>query len=518
MDNRLAAALCAVFLAAPAAAQLESLKGRDLSLPSIDIIRSRANGPDAAAPTFTPVKYKQEEGPGWQNPALGRLIPQRPPNLKEAQVTQLIDRLARYDAGRNNGKLTLTKDQITAIVVRLVQIDVNFVDTVDAKKWDGIIKATGDVMEMSYAKEKSWDKAVESGIDAAAKALKDPHTIYFNEQQLQAFMDSMKGSFVGIGASIAADPKGLKLEFIYPGSGAEAAGIKAGDIITAVDGVSIAGQSPEDIVKKLRGDEGSTLTVTVERNGQAQKPVVVTRKQVKMPTAFSKMAASGIGYVYWNQFGEDSDTVVLSHVRRLKAQGAKSVILDVRGNPGGLVDSVASIASEFLKNGQEIVSFRKQGKVVYKNITDGNGEFVDMPVAVLVDEGSASASEILAAAVQDQRKGYAVIGSRSYGKGTQQAILPGGGSDNGGLKITQTRWHRPNGGNIDAQHDPATGEKLPGTGGVMPDIEVAVPEDQARDVAQQTAYELMGRPSPKKVADPVLEKAVEVLGNATKAG
>ncbi|MBI5596091.1 MAG: S41 family peptidase [Elusimicrobia bacterium] len=516
MDNRLLAALCAALMAAPAAAQMEGLKGRDLSLPSMDIIRARAHGPNGGAPTFTPVKYKVEEGPAWEDPNLRRLVPQKPPNLKEAQVTALIDRLAKYDASQHGGKLTLTRDQVTAIVVRLVQIDVNFVDTVDAQKWDGIIKATGDAMEMSYGKSKSWDKAVEDGIVTAVKALKDPHTIYFNEQQLKAFMDSMKGTFVGIGASIAKDPKGLKLEFIYPGSGAEAAGIKAGDIVTAIDGVPVAGQTPEDIAKKLRGDEGTTVSVTVERGGKAQRPVLVTRKQVKMPTAFSKMAAPGVGYVYWNQFGEDSDATVLAHVRRLKAQGAKSVIMDVRGNPGGLVDSVASIASEFLKDGQEIVSFRKQGKVVYKNIADGNGEFADMPVAVLTDEGSASASEILAATMQDQRKGYAVIGSRSYGKGTQQAILPG--ADEGGLKITQSRWHRPNGGNIDAQHDPATGEKVDGTGGVMPDVEVAVSEDQARDIAQQTAYELIGRPSPKKVADPVLEKAVEVLSNATKAG
>ena len=153
---------------------------------------------------------------------------------------------------------------------------------------------------------------------------------------------------------------------------------------------------------------------------------------------------------------------------------------------------------------------------MFKHVADGNGEFANMPVTVLVDEGSASASEIMAATMQDQRKGYAVIGSRSYGKGTQQAILPG--ADKGGLKITQSRWHGPNGANIDAQHDPATGEKVKGTGGVMPDIDVPVSEAAARDIAQQTAYELMGRPVPNRVADPVLEKAIEVLTNAGKNG
>lgn len=508
MNKNKSMALCAALLLAV------NLSAGELLMPSFSSIKTSAFGRSPAAPAFTPASYTTETGPAWQGDSiLGRMVPQPPPNLKQEQVAALIQRLVDHERTKT-GKVTLTKPDVQALVTRLVQIDTHFVDPVDAKKWDAIMKAVGDEMTASYDKNKKWDGAVERGIVTAVTALKDPHTIYFNEAQLKAFMDMMKGSFVGIGASIAEDPKGLKLDFIYPDSGAEKAGIKAGDIIVEVNGAPIAGQKADEIVKKLRGDEGTKLTVTVERDGQKLPPMLVTRKTVKMPTAFSKSLAGGVGYVYWNQFGDDSDTVVLSHVRRLKANGAKSIILDVRGNPGGLVTSVASIASEFVKNGQEIVSFRRQGQVVFKHVAQGDGEFADMPVAVLTDGGSASASEILAAALQDQRKGYVVIGSQSYGKGTQQTILPG--NDKGGLKITESRWHRPNGGNIDAQHDTATGEKVPGTGGVTPDISVALPEDQAHKIAQQTAYELMGRKVASPVADPVLEKAVEVLSGATK--
>ena len=508
MNKNSLLALSVALLSAP------SLSSAQLLVPSFGSIRQDALGRDSAAPRFIPAKYTTETGPAWQgDTVLGRMVPQPPPNLKQEQVAALIQALVDHERAAT-GKVTLSKQDVQALVTRLVQIDTHFVDPVDAKKWDAITKAVAAEMNASYDKNKKWDGAVERGVVTAVTALKDPHTIYFNEAQLKAFMEMMKGSFVGIGAAIAEDPKGLKLDFIYPDSGAEKAGIKAGDTIVEVNGASTAGQKPEEIAKKLRGDEGTTVSVTVERGGQKLPPMLVTRRTVKMPTAFSKSLPGGVGYVYWNQFGDDSDTVVLSHVRRLKANGAKSIILDVRGNPGGLVTSVASIASEFVKDGQEIVSFRRQGQVVFKHVAQGDGEFSDLPVAVLTDGGSASASEILAATLQDQRKGYVVIGSQSYGKGTQQTILPG--ADKGGLKITESRWHRPNGGNIDAQHDTATGEKVPGTGGVTPDISVAVPEDQAHKIAQQTAYDLMGRPAPNRVADPVLDKAVEVLSSATK--
>jgi carboxyl-terminal processing protease len=502
--------LLALLLTAPAGAA-------ELTMPSFGAIRAKAYSSEGAAPRFIPAAYRTENGPAWEDPYLRQIAPKPPPNLDQSQVSALIQRLVDFERAQNGGKVTLKKEQVQALVVRLVQMDTHFVDQIDAKKWDGILKGAGDAMEASYKASKGdWDKTIEVGVTAAVKGLKDPHSVYFTPEELKAFMESMKGTFVGIGAGIAEDPKGLKLETIYPGSGAEAAGVKPGDILTHVNGAPIAGMATGDIIKQLRGDENTVVTVTVERGGVPQKPIKITRKAVKMPTAFSKMAAPGVGYVYWNQFGDGSDTAVLDHVRRLKGQGAKSVILDVRGNPGGLVSSVSAIASEFMKDGQEIVSFRRQGQVVFKHVARGDGQFADMPVAVLTDGGSASASEILAATMQDQRKGYSVIGSQSYGKGTQQSILPG--ADEGGLKITESRWHRPNGGNIDGKHDPVTGETLKGTGGVMPDVTVQVPEDQATKIAQQTANELMGRPVQNRVADPVLEKAVEVLTNAGKAG
>jgi carboxyl-terminal processing protease len=450
-----------------------------------------------------PVKFKIVPGPAAEEPEI-------PPNLGEDQVNALLGRLGEIE-GAAQGRQTHTEDHVRRLVIGLVTIDIKFVDPISKERWGAVLKDMGDLAEAEFGKKTSdWDEVVDHMLQKAVSDLKEPHTIYMNPAQSKAFRNSLSGKVSGIGALVSPDPQGLRLDTLLPGSGAEAAGLQDGDLVTHVGGKPVAGLPVDQIVQKLLGEPGTKVLVGVSRGGLAQKPVNVTRRSVAVPNAFSRMAAPGIGYVYFKQFQNETGDKVVSMIEGLRAQGARSVILDVRGNGGGLVTAVALIASEFFKDKEDIVSFKHQGMVAWRAVTDGDGKFASMPVVVLVDKNSASASEILSSAVQDEREGISVIGSRTYGKGTEQTVLPQG--QDRSLKITENRWYSPADRSIDASHDKETGMEIPGTGGVVPDLVVDVPEEQSAKVMKEIILRLFGKEVPEPAAqDPVLEKAVEVL-------
>ncbi|MFA6030240.1 MAG: S41 family peptidase [Elusimicrobiota bacterium] len=450
----------------------------------------------------------------------GVMKAQMPPNITEEQANDLMARVIGI-MEKVDRKESLSDQQVARLMQGLMMIDSKFVDPISTERWDAILKDMGDLAEKEYAgKGRNWDTVIDHMLQSAMTALKEPHSVYMDPAQAKMLSDSMSGTLIGIGVGVSSDTKGMKLDTIYPGSGAEKAGLREGDVIVWVRDVgqgkvgrSLAGLKLDDAVKLVRGEEGTIVEVKVLRGSETVGPIPVTRSKVELPNVFSKMAAPGIGYVYLLQFSQKSDERVLGAVRELRGKGAKSVILDVRGNPGGIVQMVASIVSEFFKDGDLIVAFKHQGKTAFQAVTEGNGEFVDVPVVVLVDDGSASASEILSGAIQDKRPGYAVIGSRSYGKGTEQVILPQ--LDGRALKITENRWYTPNDRNIAAQADPKTGLEMPGTGGVVPNLTVEVSEDQRGKIMKSIMQDLFGRKQEgERPRDPVLEKAIEVLSGA----
>ncbi|MFA6093293.1 MAG: S41 family peptidase [Elusimicrobiota bacterium] len=484
----------------------------EMGYTSFKDIRAQVRAGKGAAPvigSIVPVKFRVEEGPVVE-PA-GDVL-----HIKDSQVAAFVQRLIDIEV-KVNGVETLTDAHVDRIVDGIVAMDIRFVDPIPTERWDAILKAMGDLMEKEYGKKtgkapsktQDWDVLVDRMLKKAVEELKEPHSWYMDPAQVKAFREEMAGTVTGIGAGVSADPKGMKLDVIYPGSGAEAAGLLAGDVIIKVNGVPMAGHPIDDVIKRVRGDEGTTVNIQVLRNGKPMRPVKVVRKTIEQPNVFSKMAAPKIGYVYLSEFNQKSDEKVLNAMDALRAQGAKSFILDLRSDPGGLVTVVAEILSQFLSDGEAIVAFKHQGQVDSKVIAEGDGRFVEFPLVVLVDDSSASASEIMAAGIQDLRGGPVIIGSRSYGKGTQQIILPQ--KDGRALKITENRWYSPHDRHIDAKHD-AEGNEIPGTGGVAPNISVEVPKEQAEKVMEQIVLELTGRPVPEpRVKDPVLEKAVEVL-------
>jgi carboxyl-terminal processing protease len=392
----------------------------------------------------------------------------------------------------------------------LQEIDAFYVDPIEREQWDAILKAMGDKAAAEYPKNGDWDTTLDDMFNAGLKLLKDPHTDYWNPEQTQDMKEEDQGSFVGIGATLSTTTLGVRIKSVFPKSGAKAAGIRIGDIITSADGTSLAGMPLNDAIKRLRGQEGTFVQVGVMRHGRTLPAIKIGRAVVNVPQVLVKMAADRIGYVYLAEFGDKSDEQVIKSVDRLIAQGAKALILDLRGDPGGRVSCVAKIASEFLKNGEPIVSFAHQDMLSQEYITDGDGKFARLPLVVLVDKNSASASEIMAGAMKDLRKGIVVIGSHTYGKGSEQTLIP---SEDGlrTLHITINHNLTPKGRSLDAKHDPKTGEEIHTTGGVEPNVVVPVSDKREDQILENIMDEMMQAPVNHPVSDPALKKAIEVL-------
>ncbi|MFA5137870.1 MAG: S41 family peptidase [Elusimicrobiota bacterium] len=462
---------------------------------------------------IAPAKYKAVENPGYVDPDT-----QPPPNLKLDQVKALLRRMAQIEMAQRGENadpkdLSITQEDVNRLVGRLAQIDRQFVDPIAPKTWDLIFTKMGEAAEKGFdVKKKNWPTTIDTMLKAAVKELKNPHTVYWNKEEFKRFQESMKGTFAGIGVTFKKDGT---IDIVFPDSPAAKAGLKGGDKITSVDGKPVEGKTLEEIRALVRGESGTDVRIGVNRNGKPVEPLKVTRGAVQMRSVMAKMVDKDTGYVYFTQFGEEGDTdkQIFDAVKALQKKGAKKLILDVRGNPGGSVGTVSSIASEFLPDGAPIVSFKKQGQEQWRTVTDGKGMFADMPVVALVDGGSASASEILAGAFQDHMKlRPVIIGSQSYGKGSAQSVLPE--KTGQALKITGSRWFTPNDRTIDAKHDPETGEKVPGTGGVKPDVSVEVSDADQEKLAEQRFRALNGAPVADPIADPVIEKAIEVLKQA----
>ncbi|MDD5628673.1 MAG: S41 family peptidase [Elusimicrobia bacterium] len=458
------------------------------------------------APVFMQAAFRQVPNPGYQDPSQ---LP--PPTLTDEQI-ELLTRgmiaaeVATFPRGTKPGKVTLRlrEEDVMRVLGNCVAIDQNYVDTIPKEVWDKAIADMNMTAAREYSKTKDWEHTANAMIKVAMGKMLDPFSVYWDQEEFKQFRDSSNNSFVGIGAILKEDGT---IDMLVPGGPAEKAGLKAGDKIVNVDGTAV--NTSEEVIKKTLGKEGVAVNVQVQRQGQLLAPIKIVRGQVTTRNVYSKMAAPGVGYVYWGQFSPDCDKEIIAAIAALKEKGARKLVIDVRANPGGTVDSVSSIVSEFMKDRQAIVSFKRQGQVMYTNVTDGNGRFLDMPVVVLVNGGSASASEILAGAFQDVR-GPVIVGSRSYGKGTMQSIVP----DRQGraLKLTIGRWYTPRDRSIDASHDPVTKEKIQGTGGVVPDYLIVMSEEAERAIMKQLYREVQGAaPDGAPVPDPVLQKGLELL-------
>ncbi|TWH59785.1 carboxyl-terminal processing protease [Desulfitobacterium sp. LBE] len=293
-----------------------------------------------------------------------------------------------------------------------------------------------------------------SSVEEMLKRLDDPHTVFFTQKEYQNFLNSMDLSFSGIGVYIELEPRGLEIVGIIPGSPAEEAKLKTGDIIAQVGGQSLAGLSQDAATTLIKGPEGTTIDIVVLR-GEERLSLKVARRAVEVPTVSGEMLNEDIGYVAIESFGETTEELFEQVIKELDKQGADAWVMDLRNNPGGYLDSALSLAGYFI--GEQTALQTKDRSQKFEPYQAEKQEFIIAePVIFLTNENSASASEILTAVVKDYQKA-AVVGTNTYGKGSVQSLWQL--TDGDVLKITVAKFYSPYGKEINGV-------------GISPDVEI----------------------------------------------
>ncbi|HUX96066.1 MAG TPA: S41 family peptidase [Bacteroidales bacterium] len=298
-----------------------------------------------------------------------------------------------------------------------------------------------------YVDEIDPDKVIKNGIDNMLKTL-DPYTVYYPESEVDELSFMTSGKYGGIGSLVRSNGDYVIVSEVYKGFPADLAGIKAGDLLKKVDGVLLKGFTTEKVSEKLKGNPGTEITITVERRGEDKEFRLKREKIVIPPVPYYGMLDSKTGYIRFTNFTQNCIDDVKAALISLKGSNAQRVILDLRGNPGGLLSEAVEIVNLFVGPGNEVVSTRgkvKQFDETFK--TEKSAIEETIPLAVIINRGSASASEIVAGAIQDLDRGV-IIGQRSYGKGLVQITRPL--SYNTQLKVTTAKYYIPSGRCIQA--------------------------------------------------------------------
>lgn len=324
-----------------------------------------------------------------------------------------------------------------------------------------------DALRQNYDGNLSESQVLDGLKHGLAESTKDPYTQYFTPSEAKAFNGELEGiSLTGIGAQLDQDQSGnIVVMSPLDGSPAAAAGVKAKDIIVTINGTSTAGMNVNDAVNKIRGPKGTKVTLGIVRDGNQPLNISITRDTITVPTASGKILDGNIGYLQVSQFSSDTFDLVQKAVDNFQQNGVKKLVLDLRDNPGGEVDSAQDISSLWLGK-DTLIEQEKRGKTVIDSLkATGVDTLKGMPTVVLVNGGSASAAEITTLALHDNHAAY-VIGEKSYGKGVVQSVIPF--SDGSELKVTIAKWYGPNDENI--QHK-----------GITPDQVVKEPTDATPD-------------------------------------
>lgn len=306
-------------------------------------------------------------------------------------------------------------------------------------------------LDMFYVDSLSADTVIEWGIDAMLRQV-DPFTMYYPEEGMDELKEMTTGKYAGIGAVIRFYKKEDRVMVIEPQEDSPAieAGVKGGDLILSIDGKDMKGKSTQEVSENLRGDAGTTFELTVKRAG-VEHPLSfkITRRNIAMPPVpYYGMVSDGIGYIYFERFVDGCSRDVRRAVVDLKEQGAKALVIDMRGNPGGPLSETVEVTNLFVPRGQKVVYTKgKLASVNSEHYTKKEPLDVDIPVAVLVDGSTASSAEIVSGAWQDWDRAV-IVGERTYGKGLVQMIreVPYHGS----LKVTTSRYYIPSGRCIQA--------------------------------------------------------------------
>src|SRR5947199_4819465 len=311
----------------------------------------------------------------------------------------------------------------------------------------------GDVFEIVrnyYADDVKDDQLVEGAINGMLTAL-DPHSNYLNSKNFNDMKVQTRGEFGGLGIEVSMEAGMVKVVSPIDDTPAAHAGLKPGDLITHLNGDAVQGLTLQEAVDKMRGPENSEITLTIRREGREPFDVKLTRAKIKIQSVRSHLEGKDIGYVRITSFNEQTDVGLTNAIKSLKQQANNKLaglVLDLRNNPGGLLDQAVAVSDAFLDKG-EIVSTRGRRSDDAQRYNARPGDVVSgLPVAVLINGGSASASEIVAGALQDHHRAI-LLGTKSFGKGSVQTIIPLPG--HGAMRLTTARYYTPSGRSIQAK-------------------------------------------------------------------
>lgn len=319
----------------------------------------------------------------------------------------------------------------------------------------------GEVMErakVSYVEEVSDKKLIESAINGMLVSL-DPHSSYLDDQSFKYMNEQTKGKFGGLGIEVTMESGVVKIVSPIDDTPASEAGLKPGDYITNIDGEQVVGMSLNDAVDKMRGKVGTKVKLTIRRINEKPFDVVLKREEIKIQSVKSDIKAKNVIYIRITSFTEDTDKMIEKAVKKAQnilKNDVKGIVLDVRNNPGGLLDQAVGVSDLFLNKG-EIVSTRSRNVEDTVKYSAKEGDIAEgLPIVVLVNDGSASASEIVAGALQDHKRAV-ILGEKTFGKGSVQTIIPLG--KYGAMRLTTARYYTPSGRSIQAT-------------GIVPDVVV----------------------------------------------
>lgn len=350
----------------------------------------------------------------------------------------------------------------------------------------GLNVEADELVRDNYYRRVGQDELSNASLQGMVRELRrrygDRFSEYFSPEALKRFDEQISGRFSGIGLVVTQAKQGLLVERVFAHSPAEEGGIEEGELIVSVDGDSIAGVSSTVSTEKIKGPEGTEVTVGVKRRPRGKaRQLTLTRAQVALPVVSSRLVEVGgrkLGYVRMVSFSQGVHALLRNAVQKTEQRGAEGIVLDLRANGGGLLEEAVLSAGVFLPEGEVVVSTdsRTQGHAVYKTV---GGALPSVPIVVLIDRNTASAAEILTAALADDA-GAKVVGTRSYGKGVFQQEL--GLSNGGALKLTVGEYFTPDGVNLAKSH------------GIHPDVQARDDPATRRDEARERAEVLAAQP------------------------
>lgn len=334
---------------------------------------------------------------------------------------------------------------------------------------------TLEIVEDHYAENVDKSTLFQGALAGIVNTLGDKHSLYLGGETFKDFSSEMSGTYAGIGVYIASTDEGILVAGVMEGSPAEEAGLQRGDVFVSINGTSTQGMKLEDVSKAIRGEEGTSVDLVIRRDGQEQD-MTIQRREIHIPTVAGKMIdGTDVGYIRVAVFSDGTADDFTKEYQKLRSQGMKKMILDLRDNPGGIVQQAVGVASNFVPKNSTIVSYTEQDGHEDTYTAPGTDDLI--PMVVLVNENSASASEIVAGAVQDLKLGT-IVGVKTYGKGTVQGVFPV--SKDSAVKVTVAKYKTSSGREIDGV-------------GIEPDVVVPLNASDPTDVQFEKALEIISQ-------------------------